>query len=47
MVEFTLYSVTANLHIYVTLAAEFSLSGKYNNFITDTLTSFISTANTI
>jgi len=28
MVEFTLYSVAANLHIFVTLAAEFSLSGS-------------------
>jgi len=27
MVEFTLYSVTADLHIAVTLAAEFSFSG--------------------
>ena len=27
MVEFTLYSVTADLHIFVTLAAEFSLTG--------------------
>jgi len=30
MVEFTLYSVTADLHIFVNLAAEFSLSGMIN-----------------
>jgi len=29
MVEFTLYSVTARLHIAVTLAAEFSFSGTH------------------
>jgi len=29
MVEFTLYSVTANLYLFVTIAAEFSLSGKH------------------
>jgi len=31
MVEFTLYSVTADLNIYVQLAAEFSLSGMISN----------------
>jgi len=30
MVEFVLYSVTADLHVFVTLAAEFSFSGTYS-----------------